>query len=710
MQYIPGPILEAIESLGLPSVPSLLVNFLHATADEGACTSALAQLVMQEPGLAARVLTVANSAAFRRGSELGSIQQALQVLGTRTLRNLGACLALQSVMGQLPGTRPDDLAGFWRHSLVVAELARAIADEVGHGDAEEAYLAGLLHDIGQLLLLGGLGPRYGQMLSRALLEDELVALERAELATDHGAAGAWLVGQWKLPSFMADAILFHHHPAAEVTFADPLTRILWVANASATLLAQGEPLMEAFVTIGDVVNVDGPALALLCGRAADSVAALAAALGVAGSAQTTPVWRAPDAAVAPDPLHAAVLSMALQHPLQQDFASMESETALLDGARESARILFGLGEVAFFLRSAGESVLQAAVLSGQAPQLQQLTVRLDPPHSLCAQVALKGQMGSSFDPGRASTAPALSELQLSRVLGSDGLLCVPMRAGGSVLGVMVCGVSKMHHGRLLRQAALLGHFADLAAGALDSWRVQRSRARQIGEDVASHYRLRAREVAHEAGNPLGIIKNYLRIVDSKLPQTGLAMEEMQILRQEVDRVARIVRQLDSDAGPALAAAGSLDLNGVLEGLRLLYRASLFDAAGRSLVLELQSPLAPTLAERDSIKQIVLNLWKNAAEASPPGGSVVVSTADNVHQDGRTYTELRVRDSGPGLPDEVLQHLYEPLEPARPGHAGLGLSIVHGLVQKLGGHISCSSRAESGTTFIVRLPQASRRAA
>jgi signal transduction histidine kinase len=220
-----------------------------------------------------------------------------------------------------------------------------------------------------------------------------------------------------------------------------------------------------------------------------------------------------------------------------------------------------------------------------------------------------------------------------------------MKVGGSVLGVMVCGVSEAHHERLKRQTVLLCQFGDLAARALLGWRARRDRERRIEADVAGHYIERARRVAHEVSNPLGIIKNYLRIVDAKLPLAHGVAEEVEILRQEVDRVARIVRQLGSDAMPSLAAPGPLDLNDVVGGLSLLYAASLFDASDRSLVLDLQRPLARTVADRDSVKQIVLNLWKSAAEASPPGARVVGSTADDIHHEGRTCTELRVRDGG-----------------------------------------------------------------
>ena len=707
MHRIPSPISDAIESLDLPSVPSLLLAFLQATASDKTSMSALADIVRREPALAARILGVANSAAFSRGERSHSIEQSMQRLGLRLLRSIAACLAVQGAFGSLSGARADDLAGFWRHSIFVAELARGIAAELGEPSTEEAYLAGLLHDIGELLLLGGLGGRYGELLIDGPTEEVLLGLEQARFGTDHAEVGAWLVDRWRLPSFLADAVRFHHRSAADVAAADPLTRILWAAHAGGLLAVQEAPEVEAYTAVGRVLPMDGLAFARLCGQASASVVSLAGALGVATTppTQVVPLWREPppvaDATVHAE-LQAAALSMAALQPLQQDLSLLASESELLLSARESARILFGVADVAFLLVDESGQRWQAAALTGQAPQLARLPVARDTPGSACAEALKSGRPVSTFDTVRSGPV-ALADLQIARCLGSEGLLCVPMPAAR---GLMVCGVSQLQHLRLQARAALLSSFAGVAAQTLLAWRRQRGRERELEAEVAGRHRLRARQAAHEAGNPLGIIKNYLRIVDSKMPAAAALDGEISILRQEIDRVARILRQLDDDAVPGATGAGQLDLNSMLEGLRLLYGESLFGPAGVRLELQLQSPLALAGVDRDPVKQIVLNLWKNAAEAAPSGSAVTTATTDHVHQDGRLYTELRISDQGPGLPPEVLSSLYQPLdESRRPGHAGLGLSIVHGLVTKLGGHIRCQSQPQRGTTFIVLLPQA-----
>lgn len=713
MLNLPRPTLEALESLDLPTPPGAVLAFLQAVARDDVSMDELAELVRREPALAARVLTVANSAAFKTRDELRSLKQCLQVLGVRTLHSIAASIAVREAFAGLAGARAGDFDGFWRHALMVAELAQAIATATEQPNPEEAYLAGLLHDVGELLLLGGLPSSYGPLLGEAGgTETALVPLERAALQTDHAAVGAWLVDRWQLPSFMADALLFHHHSPEDVALADPLTRALWVAHACDALAADAAPDAAAFESAGHLVGLPAMQLARLVGQAQADVAALAGALGVKTVAGPSPLplWRpAPPATpdVAREKLRETLSAMATLQPLQHELAAADSEPQLLNAARESARILFGVRDVVFLLRSGADAVLSALSLPGQPPQLQRLQVNLQTAASgACGRAALTGRTCSTFESGPSGPL-SVSDLQLARALGSEGLLCVPMAAGGVVLGVMACPVGRLQAERLEQRLALLGSFAGLLAGHLQQWRAQRERDRELEAATADRLRERERQVVHEVSNPLGIIKNYLTLVRRKLPEGVQLGEELQVLHEEIDRVGRIVRQLGEPPPSAASGAGAdtLDLNTAVEGLHALYAEPLFGRASIELVLELQRPLAATRADRDGLRQIVLNLWKNAAEALPPGARVTTSTADHIHRDGRIYTQLCIADNGPGLPGDVMVSLFRPLgRTRRAGHSGLGLSIVHNLVTRLGGEIACQSQPGRGTRFFILLPQ------
>jgi signal transduction histidine kinase len=108
-------------------------------------------------------------------------------------------------------------------------------------------------------------------------------------------------------------------------------------------------------------------------------------------------------------------------------------------------------------------------------------------------------------------------------------------------------------------------------------------------------------------------------------------------------------------------------------------------------------------DADLLKQILVNLIKNSVEAMPDGGRIEISNRGLVNRERKLYVELVVADSGPGLSAEVLANLFTAVKSSKEGkHHGLGLSIVHSLVKRLGGEITCRSGA-TGTTFEILLP-------
>lgn len=714
---VPAAILDSIESLHLPPIPQILLRFLHLADDDSTTISDLAALVGQDPSLSARILTVANSPAVWRGVESKSLTQCLVNLGTRLSRTLAACLIVQNFFSPTVDKDLYDFSGFWGHSLRLAETARAIATEINYSDVEEAYLAGLLHDIGQLLLLGGVGNRYGALLAASHDESALRDLENQALDTDHSVIGAWLVDQWRLSSFMADAILFHHKPADEIVTADTLSQIIWSAHVlceQLPLQTAAEPVHTAeLAAVKAIAGIEAPGLYALWKHCSDRVVQIGEALGIRETVdqKTFPTTTMPleSARQEPNngnpsssPMEDIVRDMALMQSLQQDLLSLGSEEELLVEVREAARILFGIGHIALLLVQPDTAVLAGANIDGQPIMLQQLEIPLDPPQSLAATTAL-GKMPHSTFAQRFPAPVSLADVQITRILASEGLLYVPLRSPKQTIGVLAFGISAEKYGRILKQLTWITSFGQLAAISIETWRELRSREQRLESAVSKRYELQARRVIHEARNPLSIIKNYLSIVKKKLPDTDV-LHELDILKEEIDRVAVILRQMSSPV-EAPSASGSLDINSLIESMFALYGDSLFTNRGIATETYLDPSLTAIDCDRDSVKQILINLWNNASDVMGTGDCFFISTHADINQNGRIYIEIRLSDTGPGLPHDVMQHLFTPLDPnRRPGHSGVGLSIVAGLVDRLDGRITCQSTAGRGTCFSILLPR------
>jgi nitrogen-specific signal transduction histidine kinase len=401
-----------------------------------------------------------------------------------------------------------------------------------------------------------------------------------------------------------------------------------------------------------------------------------------------------------------VREMALMQSLQQNLTSLGSEEDIFIAVKESAKILFSLGRLAFLVVNQEKSILSGANFLGQPALLKRLEIKLDPCSSLAAAVVLGEQPYSTFDKDRPA-AVSLVDVQIAHLLDSEGLLYVPMRVCDRHIGVMVYGISVVQHSRIQKRLTWMTSFAHLAAISIEACREMQNNKENIEANVMSRFELQARRVVHEAGNPLSIIRNYLKIVTKKIPGENDVHQELEILTEEIDRVSNILQRLNT-FDETSQVTGTVDINGIIEGMLTLYGDSLFSACDITVAKALDTSIAPVTGDRDTLKQILLNIWKNAADAMSTGGRFVISTRDNITKNGRHFIEILLSDSGPGLPPDVMQCLFQPLEPdRRPGHSGIGLSIVASLVERLGGIITCQSDSGQGTTFSILLPRTNR---
>ncbi|RJP23860.1 MAG: sensor histidine kinase [Candidatus Abyssobacteria bacterium SURF_5] len=208
----------------------------------------------------------------------------------------------------------------------------------------------------------------------------------------------------------------------------------------------------------------------------------------------------------------------------------------------------------------------------------------------------------------------------------------------------------------------------------------------------------AAQIAHEINNPLGIIKNYVGIAKLLMPEEDPNRENMKIVDQEINRIAGIVRRLLRFAKPGAEDIQSVQINQVLEELLALLRGQLFRRK-----IEVTSELAENLPEvnvsTDQIRQVFLNLIKNAEDAMPEGGKMTVRTR---YRKGRV--EIDVADDGCGIPPENIKNIFEPFFTTKGVKGtGLGLSVSYGIIKNYNGEISVDSEPGRGTTFTIQLP-------
>jgi len=709
MRNLPEPIVHAIESGRVPSPPQILLRLMRLVDDDRSTMAELASLVGHDAGLSARVLTAANSPALRRGRELNNLENCLVALGTRLVRSIATCLSIQNLFDRSAGATTADLSAFWGHSLMVAELSRNLAASIDYPKPEEAYLAGLLHDVGELILLSAIGEPYADLLARSDDEVSLQALEIEQFGVHHGEIGTWLTDKWKLDTIFADGILFHHATPDEIVTATTLPQVVWVAHA----LAAAESISDELLTLHETMfgTDDREDLPTLRTQAEQRTRMIAEALnlklpeklvGLRAWVSSAEMPKPKPAADNPESEIVAMLGgMALLQPLQQDLFALESDAEILLSLRESARILFDLPRTGFLLCNETDGKLSGKNIGGQPVIFRQVEIPLEEQRSLTAAAAVRQEICSSFeDPiiGRNS----LIDLQFARAFSTEGLLCIPMVARRQTIGVIVSGLSAGQYGRLARRLPWLLNFGKIAAISLEALREAKSYRRQADQEAASRFTRQARRVVHEAANPLGIIKSYLKILDRKLPDETEVRQELEILSEEIDRVASIVSRMSEI--PKDQTPGAIDPGDLIRELLLLYGDTLFKAKGIQIETDLPDDALRVTCERDSLKQMLLNLWKNASEALTDGHQLTISVTDHVIHNGQTYIQICMHDNGPGMSENAMRAIHLPSDAAGSSQRGMGLPIVGELARRQGIEVLCLSQKEKGTCIALLFPK------
>lgn len=685
----------------LPAMPQILIKLIELLQADDAGMPELAALIAKDAGMTSKIMAVANSSAYQRHNRSVGLEQALVSLGTDMIKTLVISESVFQTFNNFPHSGSTDLRAFWKGSLTTAVIARDIARVLDYPQVEEAYLAGLLHNVGRLALLATAPKEYAYNFT-ARDDEDLCAVEQRTLEITHAEAGAWLIERWNLDSFLADSVLYHHEPVPRLEAAHPLIRIVRLAHQ----LCYHADMPQAAAEAAGLCGIEEDKLDAFVKSAARQVTRAAEHLGIdlAGADEIpAPPAMAQIAALKPvDPVQARlqeeVRNMVLVQEMGQSFARQTGEPGMLDAMTRSARILFDLETTVILLESPTGHALQGAG-SGEAQQrLSEFAVPLNKP-GLLADAANGRTLAFATRGG----GPGLGivEEQLFRIVGSEALVCLPLVAGQRCLGMIVGGAPAWQLPLLQKKERFLQAFGNQAASALETALSERGHTRRQVAHVAEEYREASRRVVHEVNNPLSIIKNYLSVLDAKLARREPVVSEMSILNEEIDRVGHLINGL-ADLQPS-EAGNVTNVARVVEDVLRLFRATDFLPASVQVITRMQDGPQEIDGDADLLKQILVNLVKNAIEAQPQGGRIEIANRGLVNRERRLYVELVVSDAGPGLSQEVLANLFSAVKSSKEGkHHGLGLSIVHSLVKKLNGMISCRSGA-NGTSFELLLP-------
>ena len=711
-------ILQKADVDRLPSLPHVLLQLLDICHDESLSFTDLANILRQDPALYARVCSVCHHHDCEAGHQLNtdtttSIESSLQHLGINTMKSIAVTATVQQFFSRTSLERTDFLKEHWRHSLYCADVARAIAEVCNYSDTDEVYTTGLLHNIGQLVLETAHPDKYTTTFAQ--LSDDTIFhdLEQDEFGTTHQQVGAELLKRHGANSFVYDAVLYHHESVENILDAHPLVKIINLANMLTSSYFKPEEDQQVFDAAEQLLAIKTPLLLEILEKSQAHVEATAQTLeiglafdGMDGGTikKITASDELKQVQLAEQVRNIALLDGIHQH-LSRSGAHSGDVDALFNIISQNIGILFGVSQCILFLYDAASDRVKAISADNQPPQLADISIPLTSGRSLVTDALLNKEACHSFT--TESFEHNLNKLsivdrQLIGITEQEGIICLPMMMNNAAIGTLILGMDNTQYENLWKQLPLLTRFVNEVSHTISANSAS-SQSTLSDDEQTRQLEQKIHEVLHEVRNPLSIMNNYLGILGYKLENDKPAQEDVQTIKAEIERISEILNRLTEPERPT-DETSSVDINAIIADLTHVFQTSLFASKNIQISLDLDERIESLQTNANALKQIYTNLIKNAVEALPANGQLMVYTQDNVNVDGKQHIELSVADDGPGIDPDILPQLFSPVDSTKgEDHAGLGLTIVKNLVNELHGSISCRS-SDKGTSFHILLPK------
>ncbi len=651
--------MEIAPDIQLPSLPEVTLRALEACHQQESYRT-ISGIVSADTALVSRILGLANSSLYGTSTQIRSVDQALLRLGTHRFHTLVLTAALRQILYELGADQWQQLRDFWRHSLTTAMTARALATLTRYPEPDQAFMLGMLHNVGELIAL------------------KTPPGEAQQYYFDHQSEiAAKLVSDWGLGPMASDAMLYQQALPADIRDAGHLVKLISLA----TRLAQADA--AGIAAAGTIFGLNEELTREINRRIDQEVESVATSMGIPLSADY-------DARASQEKLKQTVLRQTMAARAMDLAPLRDSTQTCLAATVTSLTLITGLPSLYF-----GGTDNELTLYSASNGEPADLSVTASPARSLLTE---------AYDTARSLSLgdrePSVLDRQLMNLLHAPSLVALPITGQEHCAGVFVIGTDSEG----ARQAEEIGNlFCIQLSRALADIQTGSDTQNAMADEIAQQA---IRRQVHEVSNPLTIIRQYIYQLRNRLEDTEVR-QQLDVIREELDRAGDLLLQI----GKSWQSLGTeptdvCNLNEELKMLRDLLDDGLFSDERKTLSVQLCENPTAVAAPSAIVRQIVINLVRNAAEClSNDGGEVTIRSVAPIWQGSRTWVELEVSDTGTGLPPEIQEHLFSPVKSTKGrGHGGLGLSVVKQLVDDMEGVVNCRT-GSAGTAFRVLFPMA-----
>ena len=726
-------ILQQMDSL--PTLSPIVVRLLEVTADEQSDARDVIELVSADPALAGKVLRLCRCMNGGRARQITTIDRVVTMVGFDAVRSAALSVqvfelldGVQSPGGEVRSEQPVfDREMFWRHSVAVGVAAEWLALKTagaGKVNAGEAYICGLLHDLGVLALHVIMPCSFDRVCE--LAESHGLSLDHAcnrVIGVDSRVAGKRLGDHWQLPSRLIDTMWLHGQPMqalrglphrnliALVSLADVLVRQRYITPVGHT------PRGEDLLAMGEPLGLAGDDVEHVASRLHDEVAQRAAALGLTEEPTTDSLLRSISRAnevlghitttmnrqALAGERRAEVLDAIAQF---HEVARAGSIERVLAGIVSSGRRILPDGRLGIVYQAAAGEPWEVLRFTDDGRLLGRRL--LSPPATarpLCEIVMA--------DDGGLRCAELAPWLESSLLEGADPAdVRAIMLAGGSAGAALLYdqpiaqpdtpGQFDVLHRTWEAAIEAAAHYA--ATETLAEQLAQANRTLADTRDSAARAQAMAAlgelaaGAAHEMNNPLAVISGRSQLLAERLQDPELRSAAQQIVQRSHD-LSDMITALRDVAEPAGPKPQLVNLHALLQ--EIVTEFSPRNAGASQIKLVVEEGVGQVLVDPDHLAQAVRELVRNGFEASSDAQIEVRVQIDPL--DDRL--KVQVTDNGPGLSDDALAHAFAPFFSDKPAgrQPGLGLARVKRLVEANRGRITLENGPTGGAVATIWLP-------
>ena len=729
----------------IPPLGTIATRILTLTHDPGTNAKEVVDLIAADPALTARILSILNRAEYGVRTEVLTVDNAVRMLGFDRIRQITLALKVMEAFGP-SGPRSDDQGfdrgEFWKHCLTVACAARQITLALQTtADPEEAFVFGLLHDLGKIALATAMPKSFLRVVQRCdQTRSDIADVERAVVGVDHTVVGRRLAERWGLPSKLIECIWLHHQPAEAlpasvaadghvqvVQLADTLAReqrIGYSGNhcigVSSRDLARGlglseehrqgiieslgdeveqravwigaeeintrEVYLRALMQTTDELTTANSALSEQNRRLERKAQYFAALRGLSRSISPRAPVREVCGAGAKTLRDALSVSAMLVFAVDEDHAWVH--LGICDGPVRCDLVndLLNAADVA---RDAGTAIEMACAGTWIAPPAPGFRPLVD---------RYRGRLGE----GTVWLLPIVREQRWigGALFGAPAGQVASLRAESSEIeGLSAALGLAISQARAQGAAIAMGEELAEINRRLVAMRGELLRAETLKTTVAM-----AAGAAHELNNPLAVISGRAQMLRQRLNDDKDVRETLNKIIEQAHVCSDIVTDLMDFARSPEPIPDAVDLKDCIESLGAeLASAGLLEDG--QLVVEVASDTPPAWFDPQHLTHVFNELLLNAIDSTDAcSRRLTVKAASHLTEECIAVT---VADNGRGMATDVLGRALDPFFSDRPAGRGrgLGLARVQRWLQQGGGTIRIESESGRGTRVELRLPMA-----